>query len=183
MNDAGLREPGRMKMRYRISLACFRTLERDHIQDVDVRRQNIRAQLLACLEPTHLTIEVAHRHHLPVEVKRQAVDTFRERRVCLQVAHCAIYAIDRTAEMLPLKRAGEAWHHGRHDDTEHEDDHAQLDHGKPTLSVIYASFRYPHCSYHRLPHRPRRAISGRNRGYAGRVRYRHTHSPTDRGEH
>src|SRR5262249_31237878 len=35
-DDAGLREPGRMKMRHRLALACFRTLRRDHIQDVDV---------------------------------------------------------------------------------------------------------------------------------------------------
>src|SRR5438105_10593659 len=49
MNDAGLREAGRMKMRHRISLACFRPLGRDHIQDADVCRQGIGAQLPASL--------------------------------------------------------------------------------------------------------------------------------------
>src|SRR5262249_13054750 len=34
MNDAGPREPGRIKMRHRLSFACFRTLGRDHIQNV-----------------------------------------------------------------------------------------------------------------------------------------------------
>src|SRR5690242_17543745 len=119
-----------MKMRYRLSLACFRPLGRDHIEDVDVYRQGIRAQFAARLWPTHLSIEVAHRYHLSVEVKRQAVDTFRQRCVCLQVAHCAVYAVDGTAKMLPLKRAGEAWHDRRHDDSEHEDHHAQFDQGK-----------------------------------------------------
>src|SRR5882672_10135579 len=91
-----------MKMRHRISLACFRTLGRDYIQDADVCRQGIGAQFPAGLGPTHLTIEVAHGQHLPVEVKRQAVDTFRQRCACLQVAHCAGYAVDCTAEMLAL---------------------------------------------------------------------------------
>src|SRR5262245_39040814 len=78
MNDAWLREPGWMKMRHRISLACFRALGRDHIQNADVYRQGIGAQFPACFWPTHIAIEVAHRYHLPVEVKCQAVDTFRQ---------------------------------------------------------------------------------------------------------
>src|SRR5262249_6844254 len=144
MNDAWLRESGWMKMRHCFSLACFRTLGRDHIQDADVCRQGIGAQLPAGLEPTYITIEVAHGHHLPVEVKRQAVDTFRQRRVGLQVAYCAVYAVDGTAEMLALQRAGETRHDHRHNDSEYEDHHSQFDQGKPTLIVIYASFRYPH---------------------------------------
>src|SRR5689334_22669935 len=36
MNDAGLRQAGRMKIRHRLSLTCFRPLGRDHIEDVDV---------------------------------------------------------------------------------------------------------------------------------------------------
>src|SRR5712691_86665 len=111
MNDAWLSQPGRMKMCHRIALACFGALGRHHVQDMDVERQGIRPQLPGRLELTRLTLKIAHRHDLPVEVKRQTVDTFRQRRMRLQVTHRTVHHIDGTAQMLPLKRTGETRHH------------------------------------------------------------------------
>src|SRR5262249_10180664 len=65
VDNAWLSQPRRMKMRRRFTLTRFGPLGRHHVQDMDIRRQDVIAQLPTHLWPTHIALEIAHRHHLP----------------------------------------------------------------------------------------------------------------------